>query len=180
MSYNYHNMKKAFSLIELLVVIAITAVLIAVVLPNLLSARERARDAKKKQELNEMKNALRIYYNDYQIYPATPTENEHRVMSGCGINGTANCPLADGCEFAVKSASCTDAIVYMKRLPDFNGKDTEYNGWNYYQLGSGNKFVLFVTLENSGDKDIGESQKRCPSATYTNCSGIYTYCVCED
>lgn len=58
-----------FTLVELLVTISILATLIAVLLPNLMGTRQKARDSKKIQELGAVKNALRLYYNDYQIYP---------------------------------------------------------------------------------------------------------------
>ena len=45
------------------------AVLTAILAPNLMGARERSRDAKRKQELNSMKTALRMYFNDWQSYP---------------------------------------------------------------------------------------------------------------
>ncbi len=63
--------EKGFTLIELLVVIFIIGVLTAVVLPNLIGARQRGRDAKRKQDLESIKNALRLYYNDNQAYPDT-------------------------------------------------------------------------------------------------------------
>lgn len=59
-----------FSLVELLVVISIIAVLSAVLVTNFMGMRERARDAQKIQDLNAIKNALRMYYNDNQSYPA--------------------------------------------------------------------------------------------------------------
>ena len=62
--------RAGFSLIELLAVMAIIAVLTGILLPNYMGARERARDAKKMQELNTIKTALRMYYNDNQNYPA--------------------------------------------------------------------------------------------------------------
>lgn len=61
--------KFAFTLVELLVVISIIGTLVAILLPNLMGARERARDAQKIQDANAIKNALRMYYNDNQAYP---------------------------------------------------------------------------------------------------------------
>jgi prepilin-type N-terminal cleavage/methylation domain-containing protein len=58
-----------FSLIELLVVISIIGVLTAVLMMNLVGARDRSKDTQKIQDLNSIKNALRMYYNDYQAYP---------------------------------------------------------------------------------------------------------------
>ncbi|MBP9818201.1 type II secretion system protein, partial [Candidatus Shapirobacteria bacterium] len=63
---NSHN---GFSLVELLVSIGIIATLTAILLPNFMGARERAKDAQNIQDMGAMKNALRIYYNDVQAYP---------------------------------------------------------------------------------------------------------------
>ena len=67
---------KGFTLIELLVVIFIIGVLAGVILPNMMSARERARDSKRKQDLSEIKTALRLYYNDNQLYPVALPSGE--------------------------------------------------------------------------------------------------------
>ena len=61
--------KKGLTLVELFVVISILATLMAVLLPNLMGSRQRARDSKRIQELGTVKNALRMYYNDNQSYP---------------------------------------------------------------------------------------------------------------
>jgi prepilin-type N-terminal cleavage/methylation domain-containing protein len=63
---------RGFTLIELLVVIAIIGVLSSVVLASLNSARNKAVDAKKKQELREMITAVERYYIDTNTIPANP------------------------------------------------------------------------------------------------------------
>lgn len=58
-----------FTLIELLVSMAIIGLLAAILLPNFVGARQRAKDSQKIQELNSVKNALSLYYGDNQGYP---------------------------------------------------------------------------------------------------------------
>lgn len=65
--------EKAFTLIELLVVIAIIGILATVVLVNLSSTRGRARDARRKSDLSNIRLALEMYY-DSQATPAYPAE----------------------------------------------------------------------------------------------------------
>jgi len=61
---------RGFTLVELLISIGIMGTLMAILLPNFMGARERARDAQRIQDLGAMKSALRLYYNDNQNYPA--------------------------------------------------------------------------------------------------------------
>jgi general secretion pathway protein G len=57
-------MKKGFTLIELLVVIAIIGMLSALLVPNFMGARERARDAQRKSDLKQIQKALEMYRQD--------------------------------------------------------------------------------------------------------------------
>jgi prepilin-type N-terminal cleavage/methylation domain-containing protein len=64
-----HKNKKGFTLIELLVVIAIIGMLSSIVLSSLRTARTKAEDTGKIRELQEIRNALQLYYTDNGYYP---------------------------------------------------------------------------------------------------------------
>lgn len=132
-----------FTLVELLVVISIIGVLAAVVLPNLLGARERARDSKAKASLTQLRNALRLYYNDYQTYP----DSSGGAILGCGtvaVPGSA-CDTT----FATTGAG---GVTYMQELPE---------EFSYTVTVGGDTYTLYTLLENGSDADITDSATRC-------------------
>jgi prepilin-type N-terminal cleavage/methylation domain-containing protein len=168
-------MKKTegFTLIELLVVIGIIAILVAFVASNFLGARQRAKDIKKKSELQQMKSALRLYYNDYNIYPGPSSSVDNR-LDGCGADTPASGNCADECagQFAAGGTGCSN--VYMKLLPPA----TDYV-WSYQQRNTGDDFCLWTTLENVSDGEIAKSQTRC-NAVCGSVAPATDYVVCAD
>jgi general secretion pathway protein G len=66
---NHSKYKNGFTLIELLIVIAIIGILAVLILVNLQSALEKARDAKRKDALSNIKTAIELYYQVYGSYP---------------------------------------------------------------------------------------------------------------
>jgi prepilin-type N-terminal cleavage/methylation domain-containing protein len=76
------KLKNGFSLVELLVVISIIGVLSAVLMINFVGTRERSRDSQRIQDLNSLKNALRLYYNDFQAYPSPGASNCTTCLNG--------------------------------------------------------------------------------------------------
>jgi len=60
---------RGFTLIELLTVIMIISLLVAVVIVALNKSRVRARDTKRKQDIQQVANALQLYYQDNRAYP---------------------------------------------------------------------------------------------------------------
>lgn len=66
-------MKKAFTLIELLVVIAIIGILITVGSVSYLRAIRLSRDAKRKTDLEQIRQALETYRAENRVYPANLT-----------------------------------------------------------------------------------------------------------
>ena len=131
-----------FTLIELLVVISIIGVLSALLVANFVGVRERAADTNRKNDLTQLKKALRLYYNDYQGYPVGSGS-----LEGCGDAGDTPCSLGGVFEAG------TGDTVYMKELPE----EFEYHSSN------DERFVLLVELDNASDEDITASQTRCSS-----------------
>lgn len=62
------TMKKGFTLIELLVVIAIIGILAATILIGMRSARAKARDTQRKNNVRSVINALEMGFDDNQQY----------------------------------------------------------------------------------------------------------------
>lgn len=63
---------KGFTLLELLVVIGIIALLVSFAAVSYSAAQKRARDSRRKADLNSMKNALEQYYSANSfVYPGT-------------------------------------------------------------------------------------------------------------
>ena len=125
-------MQRAFTLIELLVVIAIIGILASVVLTSIAPARERARDARRIAELNQMQKALEVYYVQNKTYPAFTA---FTTVDPCGSNW---CAL----EAAMQP--------YMERLPrDPLQPDVNYP--YFYDSNAGDNYQsygLMARMEN--------------------------------
>jgi prepilin-type N-terminal cleavage/methylation domain-containing protein len=61
---------RGFTLIELLVVVAIIGVLSAITLAGFNSARQKSRDARRLEDIRQIRTALELYYATNRNYPA--------------------------------------------------------------------------------------------------------------
>lgn len=68
----WHTYKKGFTLVELLVVVGIIVVLLAILLPVISSAREKARQTSCISNLHNIATAAKIFYQDNKSYPDQP------------------------------------------------------------------------------------------------------------
>ena len=162
--------KKGFTLLELLVVIAIIAVIVAVGVANFVGARQKARDIRKKAEMQQVKNALRLYFNDWTTYPTIASSND---LLGCGSGNppSASCLSACGGQFAAGGTGCD--TMYMKLLPP----QSDYEWW-YAPAAGGDDFCLSVVLDAGLPTEITKSHARCT----VPCSGVSAsrYVECAD
>lgn len=148
--------QQGFSLVELLVVISIIGTLAGLLITNLVGVRGRAADSKVKNDLNQLKTALRLYYNDYQQYP----EASGGQLMGCGTDGDQAC--TPGGTFSAGAGP----TIYMQELPaDFS----------YTVSGDNESFILATSLSNASDSDVETSADAC-GQTYTASSSAYYVC----
>jgi len=86
--------RQGFTLIEILVVIAIIGILSSVVLTAVGTAREKAREAKAKSELRNLKTAIRLLEADTGKWP-----------NGCPVGNIANPEVAlDNAQAGIKQS----------------------------------------------------------------------------
>ena len=148
-------LKHGFTLIELLVVISIVGILSALITTNFVDARNRAYDAKSKNNLIQLKTALHSYYIKHQVYPDTDLGI---YFKACGTDGNERC--ADSFSSA--------GTIYLDNLP----KNGNFNAFLYYGCPGGDDFRIKVSLKNKSDPDIAESHLNCP---HSSCSGVSPY-----
>ena len=161
------NKQKGFTLIELLVVIAIIGLLSSVVLASLNSARASARDAKRKAEMQQIKTAMELYYNNNGRYQVTGSGWAN------GGYGWFNCANAS----SYVATSVAKALVNNKALSteivDPRGSTCAVGGYLIDTRGNG--YTIWAMLENPTAADIA-TKSSCYHSTYD--SGYYSnYCV---
>lgn len=147
-----------FTLIELLVVMAILGILSSVVAGNFVGAKVKARDAKRKSDLEQVRKALEMYVNDKGVYPLSSADGK---ILACG-GGSAACTWGtDTLKDVVGGA------IYMIKLPtDPTGK----YAYRYVADSVGKKYKLYAKLENANDDDIGNYQSAC-NGSRCGCDG---------
>jgi len=89
----FMNIKKGFTLIEILIVLMIIGIMVTIATFGIQGAREAARDAKRKTDLENVKTALELYFNDCGAYPAPSSGNLPDPIIGDG--SVSNCPVTN-------------------------------------------------------------------------------------
>jgi prepilin-type N-terminal cleavage/methylation domain-containing protein len=149
MNVSKHPQQHGFTLIELLIVISIIGILSGFLFVNFAGVRERGRDTTRKNDLRQLKTALRLYYNDYQTYPTHTVPGF--AIRGCGPEGDQGCSW--GTPFTANNTN------YMQ-LP-MDPLNVDYYTYRYFQTNSGEGFQMCVALENASDIQAQESRVKC-------------------
>ena len=162
------NKRSGFTLVELLIVIVIIGILASIGLGSFNTAQMKSRDSKRKTNLQQIANALEIYYNDKGVYPASTTAG---LIKGCGLNALEDCTWGESA-FSNTSTNTT----YMVKLPT-DPLDKKYNYYytTFKKLGINVGYKLYARLENTQDNEIDPdivTQSR-------DCDNVGTTYVCN-
>jgi len=125
-------MKKGFTLIELLVVIAIIAILASIVMVAMSGARDKARDARIKGDLAQVRSLTEMLYDtdDYSYDDLCADEN-NLLSSGKGDLGAQFKSLQDDMVTQGATTTCYDsATAYCVSM------DLQTTGAGYYCIDS--------------------------------------------
>lgn len=147
---------RAFSLLELLIVIAIITIIATLLLPNLIAARQRARDTERKSDLNQLQKAFTLYQQD-QTPPAFPTQFASDPTQGLGGAGLCGSPFP---------TTAPKSSVYMNAIP-CDPLSTAANPTPYYLNvdSTGLNYKLETCLENYADpQGVTTCDINCPGA----------------
>ncbi len=138
--------KKGFTLLELLVVIGIMVLLVGMFTIYFTNAQKKTRDAKRKEDLRQIAQALELYKDDVipHVYP---------TLVGCAtpvVNSTTN-------------------VTYMKKMPCDTANPTPFA----YHFVPDNAAIpptyeLYACLESPGSTDT----ESCPVAYAASCTNI--------
>lgn len=140
-----------FTLIELLVVIAILGILASVTIASYGQTQERARDSRRKTDLDALKKALELARQD------TP-----------GAYYYPGCDSGSNCSLANTNSNPDLAPTYIKTVP----ADPKTNTGYLYTPTPGScttkctSYSLIACLENTSDpqKDVNQDETACPGA----------------
>ncbi len=130
-----HN---AFSLIELLVVLSIIAVLVGLSAFGLQEARESARDAQRKAELETIRTGLSFYKADCNAYPTSTGSNFGNMY-----------PSSFG-------SSCAGTNTYIEEVPN-----DPIDGNLYYYTSTGTTYTICASMEAGGPTPVQCSTANC-------------------
>jgi prepilin-type N-terminal cleavage/methylation domain-containing protein len=154
-----HPAKHAFTLIELLVVIAIIGILVAIAIPALFSALERAKATKDLSNLRQLGMATQLYMNDNsgvllapfstggswmsQLYNADPPPAASKYLSSWGVFVS---PFDHPASPRTSSPDNANSAVSY----GFNGTQPSVSGISADRISKPSVFIVFAPAQASG------------------------------
>ena len=162
MKGNKKMKRKGFTLIELLVVIAIIGLLSTLSVVSLNSAREKARDANRKSDMNSISTALELYNVEEDHYLPTAGICDDNILALTSALGSYICS-------SFKIENNGNEILHAIPTPPISG---DYIGFSGANVADATSYCISAKLENG---KIAEGYFKC-----VNGSCYLDSCACED
>ncbi len=140
-----------FTLIELLIVFAVIAVLTTLAALNIQGQLLKVRDAKRKSDLKEIKNAVALFYNAQGAYPRDDVQAQIHYIFACGGAMTSDCTWGQQWTY--------NGTTYMNVLPA-DPINIYPQAYGYRKLDTDN-FLLWTVLEYKTDSQATTSRSNC-------------------
>lgn len=103
---------KAFTLIELLIVITIIGILAVALIPRVTAGPAKARDVKRKSDVQNIGTALELYYGDNDSYPSATTGGCADTVIGSTLDDYTQAISTDPMSTNTNLGGCTGKYFY--------------------------------------------------------------------
>lgn len=124
---------KGFTLIELLIVVAIIGIIVAIAIPNLLNAIQRAKQRRSMGDIRSIATAVEAYAVDFNRYPPS---------AGTGFTMPANLTI----NTSMNVLRGYIAPTYIRVVPMADG----WNSWFLYGVANNNNDYGLVSTARNG------------------------------
>jgi len=155
-----------FTLIELLVAMVILGILTVISLGNFSSTQQKARDGRRKADLQNVTKVLEAYYNDYGQYPSSSAESVITDPSATSVGGKIQActgePDPFNCEWG-QPMQDDRGTLYTPQLP------VDPKSFEYFYVSDGSSYQLYARLENDKDRDIAKQGEAAAAYENTDC-----------
>jgi prepilin-type N-terminal cleavage/methylation domain-containing protein len=176
------NHKNAFTLVELLLVMAIIGVLSIGAIAGGGFALKRARDTRKKNNVDQIATMMEAYYNDNLAYPSAPTEMSDLLgldsSFGTGANEGQTLEIyLEGWDF--EGEPCQQGGSAMENTDRCYSLDTKTTSYvicthlegealgdvTHTPTGGGDEYTCYCRTGGGGD-DVADLADICADAKY--------------